>query len=46
MASLNADLGNTLARDGVDLCWCGCKYWEHDKCIDCGTHVSKSKQED
>ena len=39
-------LGNTIAREGIDRCDCGCKYWEHDKCIDCGTHVSKSKQED
>jgi len=26
-----------VAREGQDRCACGCKYWEHDKCIDCGT---------
>lgn len=33
--------GNKLAREGCDRCFCGCKYWEHDRCIDCGTHVSQ-----
>lgn len=33
--------GNTTAREGVDRCFCGCKYWEDDKCIDCGTHIDK-----
>lgn len=28
--------GNVARREGVDRCSCGCKYWEHDKCIDCG----------
>jgi hypothetical protein len=31
--------GNIGAREGCDRCWCGCKYWEQDRCIDCGTHV-------
>lgn len=31
--------GNRIARDGVHRCWCGCKYWEDDRCIDCGGHV-------
>jgi hypothetical protein len=31
-----SDLGNTIRREGVDRCLCGCKYWEHDRCIDCG----------
>jgi len=31
---------NTLAREGYDRCSCGCKYWEHDRCIDCNTHVN------
>lgn len=31
--------GNKLAQEGYDRCECGCKYWEHDECIDCGTHV-------
>lgn len=29
-------LGNEVRREGVDRCYCGCKYWEHDRCIDCG----------
>jgi hypothetical protein len=28
--------GNIAHTDGVDRCYCGCKYWEHDRCIDCG----------
>lgn len=31
------DLGNFAAQEGLDRCPCGCKYWEHDTCIDCGT---------
>jgi len=31
--------GNTIAREGYDRCDCGCKYWEQDKCIDCGFHL-------
>ena len=34
-------LGNTLAREGCDRCRCGCKYWESDRCIDCGTHIAQ-----
>ena len=30
---------NTHAKDGLDRCQCGCKYWEHDRCIDCGTYI-------
>ncbi len=33
--TLRDPLGNILAQEGVDKCGCGCKYWEHDKCIDC-----------
>lgn len=29
------------ARQGCDRCYCGCKYWEFDKCVDCGTHISE-----
>ena len=25
-----------MATQGVDRCECGCKYWENDRCIDCG----------
>jgi hypothetical protein len=31
--------GNLIAREGADRCGCGAKYWEQDKCVDCGTHV-------
>ena len=31
--------GNVVAREGCDRCTCGCKYWEHDRCIDCGTAI-------
>ena len=30
---------NVIAREGVDRCSCGCKYWESDMCIDCDTHI-------
>lgn len=34
---MKADVhGNVLAREGVDHCDCGCKYWEKDRCVDCG----------
>lgn len=32
--------GNIIAIEGCDRCWCGCKYWEDDACIDCGTHIT------
>lgn len=32
-------LGNKIAREGCDRCYCGCKYWENDRCVDCGEHV-------
>jgi hypothetical protein len=35
------DLGNKEAREGCDRCYCGCKYWEHDTCIDCGTTIAQ-----
>lgn len=28
--------GNRVAREGCDRCACGSKYWENDRCIDCG----------
>lgn len=40
-----AELHNEIAEEGVDRCFCGCKYWEHDRCIDCGTHVSELRAE-
>lgn len=33
--------GNTIAEEGVTRCDCGCKYWEKDKCVDCGAAVQK-----
>jgi len=36
--------GNEIAEEGCDRCFCGCKYWEMDRCIDCKTHVSVAKQ--
>ena len=38
-------LGNEVARSGYDRCPCGCKYYEHDKCIDCGVHINNIVQE-
>jgi hypothetical protein len=35
-------LGNLVARSGYDRCTCGCKYFEHDCCIDCGKHVEET----
>jgi ribosomal protein L32 len=29
--------GNLQAREGVDRCPCGAKYWEHDVCVSCGS---------
>ena len=37
------DHGNINAVEGVDLCVCGCKYWENDKCIDCGLLIEQVK---
>jgi len=31
--------GNINAVEGVDRCQCGCKYWENDKCVSCGTLI-------
>jgi len=28
--------GNVARTNHVDRCWCGCKYWRNDRCIDCG----------
>lgn len=33
--------GNERAQEGVDRCACGCKYWEQDRCIDCGEPVER-----
>lgn len=31
--------GNRFAKEGLDRCVCGSKYWEDDRCVDCKTHV-------
>lgn len=31
--------GNLIAQEGCTRCACGCKYWENDRCIDCGESV-------
>jgi len=31
--------GNAHALEGCDRCSCGCKYWEGDRCVDCGMPV-------
>lgn len=39
--------GNINAQEGCDRCFiCGNKYWENDKCVDCGTliEISKNRQ--
>jgi hypothetical protein len=42
MSNRKADqLGNEIAREGCDRCFCGCKYWEYDRCIDCNTHIDQ-----
>lgn len=39
--AIGPDLHNEIAEEGCgDRCFCGCKYWEYDRCIDCGTHVT------
>lgn len=37
---------NLIAREGVDRCFCGCKYWENDHCIDCGESIERAYDED
>jgi len=32
-------LGNRVRQEGVDRCPCGCKYWENDRCVDCGERL-------
>lgn len=38
--------GNINAAEGCDRCVCGCKYWENDKCVDCGTLIEIAKIHD
>ena len=35
----NVDIGGPALRvpiGGLDICECGCKYWENSRCVDCG----------
>lgn len=34
-------LNNKIAQEGCDRCYCGCKYWENDTCIDCGEGIGQ-----
>lgn len=34
-------INNSVARNGVDRCICGSKYWRSDRCYDCATPVSR-----
>ena len=33
--------GNLVAKEGCDRCPCGSKYWENDRCVDCGASPPK-----
>ncbi len=36
--------GNMLNCEGLAICACGCKYYEFDRCVDCGTHAQVNLQ--
>ena len=38
VAAIHAALDE--ANEGVTRCFCGTKYWEGNRCVDCGTHVT------
>lgn len=41
------DFHNKVRQEGVDRCYCGCKYWEHDACVSCGgTEVQPDEDDD
>lgn len=37
--------GNKIAREGVDRCACGSKYWMDDRCIDCDAPVTEAARD-
>lgn len=37
---------NSVAIEGVTRCPCGVKYWESDKCVDCGAAPDLQVAED
>jgi hypothetical protein len=41
----NLAMGNHIRVDGYDRCYCGCKYWEDDRCADCGGRVPVPEDE-
>src|SRR5262245_24193610 len=40
------NLNNQTATEGCSRCECGCKYWENDRCIDCGTIHNAERHDD
>lgn len=38
-ATLDAALGNLIASDGLDTCYCGSTHWDDDLCVTCGTPI-------
>lgn len=45
-AWVNHDIhGNVTAQEGCSRCECGCKYWEKDRCVDCGTPHDSSRHD-
>ena len=36
--------GNKEAKEGCDRCFCGCKYWENDHCVDCGESIEEVRK--
>jgi hypothetical protein len=38
-------LNNTTASEGASRCECGCKYWENDRCVDCGTRHDRDRHD-
>ena len=36
--------GNVIALEGATRCDCGSKYWENDRCVDCGSKPPKTEE--
>lgn len=36
--------GNAIAEEGNDRCFCGCKYWENDRCVDCHSTIEEVRR--
>lgn len=39
----NASRSWATAQEGCDRCECGSKYWENDRCVDCGAEHHPEK---